>query len=592
MIDLSRLRVQVRTAGAPAVEAAVAPGRPVSLGGLEVLVDDASTPASGELRWSVANAGDRDVRIDAVSLVWDAGAAGDDPRLFSNGFQSWTPAHVQRLGVDTDPSRDPRPIPLVRAAFHADPGVAEPGELRSEQVAVLADGTRARLGIGFVGGATHAGTIRVRVVDGRLVAAATAWLGGATLRAGARRELHPIVVAEHDDPTTLLEQWADRTGRAEHARVDAPFLSGWCSWYHYFEHVSERDMLDNLALAQDWPFDVFQLDDGFQRAIGDWLQTNERFPSGIEGVARAIDTSGRIPGIWIAPFLAAPDSDLARAHPDWLARSPDGDAPAIGMFHEVWGGVMWQLDTTNPEVADHLAATAAALVAAGYRYLKLDFTFSASMPGRFADPTRTPAERVRAGYDAIRRGAGDDVFILGCGAPLGAVVGSVDAMRIGADVAPWWDAPADAPERQPAYEATTPATRHAFVNTCTRSFMHRRLWSNDPDCIMLRTSETRLSPAAAEGWALTVGASGGLVLVSDDLSLIDARGRRLLDTVVEMARAVDDAARAGSGPRALGLLDPDGPGGITGVAATKFTDVTTGESPAETRLVRRDEPGT
>ena len=506
MIDLSRLRVQVRTAGAPAVEAAVAPGRPVSLGGLEVLVDDASTPASGELRWSVANAGDRDVRIDAVSLVWDAGAAGDDPRLFSNGFQSWTPAHVQRLGVDTDPSRDPRPIPLVRAAFHADPGVAEPGELRSEQVAVLADGARARLGIGFVGGATHAGTIRVRVVDGRLVAAATAWLGGATLRAGARRELHPIVVAEHDDPTTLLEQWADRTGRAEHARVDAPFLSGWCSWYHYFEHVSERDMLDNLALAQDWP---------------------------------------------------------------------DGDAPAIGMFHEVWGGVMWQLDTTNPEVADHLAATAAALVAAGYRYLKLDFTFSASMPGRFADPTRTPAERVRAGYDAIRRGAGDDVFILGCGAPLGAVVGSVDAMRIGADVAPWWDAPADAPERQPAYEATTPATRHAFVNTCTRSFMHRRL-----------------CPAAAEGWALTVGASGGLVLVSDDLSLIDARGRRLLDTVVEMARAVDDAARAGSGPRALGLLDPDGPGGITGVAATKFTDVTTGESPAETRLVRRDEPGT
>jgi alpha-galactosidase len=561
VLDAPRLRVRVRPTQSPGLDAPVRTGQPTSISGLEVVVNPSH---EGELQWSVANASDRDLDLDAVALVWDGGAAGDAPRLFANGYQSWTPTRTLQLGVDVDPSRDPRSIPLVRAAFHADPGVCAPGELRSEQVAVLANGDRARVGIGFVGGASHAGTIRVRVVDDRLEIAATAWFGGATLRSGERRVLHPLVIEQHDDPSVLLERWADRTGRAERARVDSPFLSGWCSWYHYFEHVTERDIFANLALADDWPFDVFQVDDGFQRAIGDWLHTNDRFPSGVEGVANAIRASGRTAGLWIAPFLAAPDSDVATAHPEWLVRAPEGESPAIGMYHDVWGGVMWQLDTTNPEVVDHLAVTAAALVDAGYRYLKLDFTFSASMPGRFADPTRTPAERVRAGYDAIRRGAGDDVFILGCGAPLGAVVGSVDGMRIGADVAPWWDAPADA-ERQPAYEETTAATKHAYVNTCTRSFMHRRLWSNDPDCIMLRNRETRLSRESAARWAETVGASGGLVVVSDDLSLIDADGRRLLDEVLVHAREVDAAARGGSTPRALGLLDPRGPGGLTGV---------------------------
>jgi hypothetical protein len=173
------------------------------------------------------------------------------------------------------------------------------------------------------------------------------------------------------------------------------------------------------------------------------------------------------------------------------------------------------------------------------------------MPGRFRDPTRTPAERVRAGYEAIRRGAGDDVFILGCGAPVGALVGVLDGMRIGADVAPWWSAPADAEEQQPAYELTTPATQHAFVNTCNRSFMHRNLWMNDPDCVMLRTSDTRLSAPAAAAWARTVGCSGGLALVSDDLALLGAEAHALLDEIVATGRAADAAATRAALPEAV-----------------------------------------
>ncbi|HWS44230.1 MAG TPA: glycoside hydrolase family 36 protein, partial [Acidimicrobiia bacterium] len=411
----------------------------------------------------------------------------------------------------------------------------------------------------------------------------------ARLDAGTRRELHDIVVDDtDDDPSVLLERWAARAGLEEHARVDAPFIVGWCSWYHYFDAVTEKDVFENLARARAdaWPFDVFQIDDGYQRAIGDWLQTNEKFPSEIDALAAAIAAAGRTPGIWLAPFLAAPTAELTHAHPEWLARAPNDGGFAIGGYGDAWGGVMAELDTTNPEVLDHLQATASAMVSAGFRYLKLDFTYSAAMPGRYADPTRTPAERVRAGYEAIRRGAGDDVFILGCGAPLGAVVGVVDGMRIGPDVAPWWDPPPDAAEQQPAYELTTPATRHAFLGTCARSFMHRRLWSNDPDCVMLRTTATRLAPSAADAWARTVGASGGMVLVSDDPAAVEPAGRRLLDEVVADGRAADDAARRGDSPRAVGLLDPGGPRGLSGPAVSVTLDLPGGEAATTVRAIR------
>lgn len=565
------LLARVRPAGGHPVERALSgPGRsdvgPVVI---EVALD------RHELRWTVHVPGPAPVALDAVGLVWDGGPAGDDPRMFVNGYQSWSPARTMRLGVDQDPSRDPRPLPLVRAAFHADPGVARAGELRSEQVTVLATGSTVRC-IGFTGGERHAGTLRVRIVDGRIEVCAEAWLGGAMLDAGSSLALHSVAIEDGDDASVLLETWSARVGATARARVDSPFVVGWCSWYEYFEHVSERAVRDNLVLADAWPFDVFQLDDGYQRAIGDWLDTNERFPSGVAGVAAEIAASGRTPGIWLAPFLAAPDSDLARCHPEWLARAPHGEGFAIGMYNESWGGVMAELDTTRSDVLEHLATTAAALVSSGYRYLKLDFTFSAAMPGRYSDPARTPAERVRAGFDAVRRGAGDDVFVLGCGAPLGAVVGSVDAMRIGADVAPWWTAPPGRGELQPGYEATTPATRNAFVNTCTRSFMHRRLWANDPDCVMLRRDGTQLSEAAAKSWGETVGCSGGLVLVSDDLARLDAEARHELDAIVELGRAADAGARSGLPPRCVDLLDPAGPSGIAGTGGRTQVDPATG----------------
>jgi alpha-galactosidase len=312
-----------------------------------VTVNLTELSAGAPARWSVVNPGGRPVTLEAVALVFRLDGAREPLRVFRHGWQSWSTSGMGTLGVDRDPSRDAASVPLVRDLYHADPTpVAHADELRSEWVTVLADSDPrgAPILVGFDAGATHDGTIRVRRADG-IEVRLEAFLGGCILEPGGVRALHAVVVDDRPEQAIgageRLERWAARVGRHGGARVAAPYRTGWCSWYHYFHDVTEADVRANLARAADWPFDVFQLDDGFQHAIGDWLRTNPRFPSGVDGVARLIATAGRQPGLWIAPFLVAPDSEVARTHPDWLARDAGGDGPLLGMLNPPWAaGVM------------------------------------------------------------------------------------------------------------------------------------------------------------------------------------------------------------------------------------------------------------
>jgi alpha-galactosidase len=554
----------------------------VGVGSIEVGVRPDGTATWS---WTVANRGDEPASVDSVALVHRVVEPVAPVRMFRNGYQSWSPTGMATFGVDDDPSLTPGAHSLVIGMHHADPAPARAGELRSELFSVLTVGSGdAPVVLGFAGGWDHDGTFRLRDGDRGPELWAEAFLGGAVLAPGEQRALHACTVVSAPDPHAALDAWARDLQAVGAARTTAPYQVGWCSWYHYFHAVTEADVRHNLALASRWPFTVFQVDDGYQAAIGDWLRTNERFPSSLPDLAGAIAADGNTPGIWIAPFIAGPDSDIAREHDDWFARWPANGRPLLGMVNPGWGGAVHTLDTTNPDVLDHLEHVARELVDAGFPYLKLDFTYAPHLPGVYADPSRTPAQRVRAGYDAIRRGAGDGAFLLGCGAPLGACIGVVDGMRIGADVAPWWHVHGD--QWRPAgYEQGEPATVNAWRNTLTRSFLHRRLWLNDPDCVMLRTSHTALSAEAARAWALAVGVSGGMALVSDDLALLDRGSHALLDEVLELGRASDAAAADGTPARCDDLLDAATPSRLSAAGVTLAGDVDAGTAVLEQHLL-------
>ena len=124
----------------------------IGLGPLEVDLDLNDTGA----QWSLANRGDRPVRVRSVSLVFALTGASGPVRMFRNGYQSWSPSTTGVLGVDTDPSLR-ADFEFLQAVHHADQRRARPGELRSEWVTVLADGSGGGpVLFGFDGGDRHA----------------------------------------------------------------------------------------------------------------------------------------------------------------------------------------------------------------------------------------------------------------------------------------------------------------------------------------------------------------------------------------------------------------------------------------------------
>ena len=112
-------------------------------------------------------------------------------------------------------------------------------------------------------------------------------------------------------------------------------------------------------------------------------------------------------------------------------------------------------------------------------------------PAGAHDPAATRIGAYRAALDAVRAGVGPDRFILGCGALMAPSVGVFDGNRIGPDVAPFWRNLTREERAAPKPRARTPddnlSAEVAIRNTLTRSWMHGRLWANDPDCLLVRT---------------------------------------------------------------------------------------------------------
>ncbi len=369
--------------------------------------------------------------------------------------------------------------------------------------------------------------------------------------------------------TNALRRVAEAAGAAMEARgIDRPHPGGWCSWYFYFTKVTEADVLDNLDVlagdgrdGPDFGCEYVMVDDGHQAAIGDWLTTNEKFPSGMGEVARRITAEGFDAGIWWAPFLASARSQVTTEHPEWLVRDERG-RPILGLLNPGWGLTtpMRVLDTTHPAVVDHLTHVAAAIGHEwGYAIQKLDFLYAAALPGVRHDAGATRAQALRRGLEAVRAGAGEDAFLLGCGCPLGPAVGVADAMRIGADVTPSWTSLLG---RTVGRNRHGLATSHALLNTLTRSVLDGAWFLNDPDCLMVRDTDTKLTEDEVRLLATVFGMTDGMLVLSDRLDrLSPARRAMVAQTRASPAVAPRWSTSSSGSPGGAGEPPPPRPGG-------------------------------
>ncbi|WP_406331241.1 glycoside hydrolase family 36 protein [Streptomyces sp. NBC_00203] len=417
-------------------------------------------------------------------------------RVHEEGWQSWSPSGAYAL--DATPYR---PTNDNWATVCYRPGVTVPaGVFQGEGLLALDPGDGSPV---------------------RLWAAADPLRSVPSIRLeirGDRAEISadgPVKSLTGTDIQSLLADWADGLGLA----APRPAPTVWCSWYEYFTAVTEDDIHENLRAMDtlDLPIDVVQIDDGYQSALGDWLTLSGRFRSRA-GIADTIRARGRRAGIWTAPFLVDPGSELATAHPDWLVRSVDG-TPLHGGNN--WGHDLYVLDTTHPAAAAYLTEVFTTLRAEGYDYFKVDFLYAGALDGVRHDGTDALAA-YRSGIALIREAIGPDAYLLGCGAPVLPSIGLFDAMRVSPDTAPH--------RRSEADDYSQPGQDAAEFTGVGRQWQHGRLWVNDPDCLMARPAvETR------ERWAAHVEATGGLMASSDRLLSLDEWGvtttRRLLGGV-------------------------------------------------------------
>ncbi len=342
-------------------------------------------------------------------------------------------------------------------------------------------------------------------------------LEGVALGPGESLALPPVLFTDGRDATAMIEHFADLVAEEMRARVPAHVPTGWCSWYYFYNRVTEADVVGNLEdmVRHKHPAEYFQIDDGFQSYTGDWLVPNEKFPSGMKALAGKIRAAGYRPGIWLSPLVMHEDSAVLREHPEMAIHSNEGEI----FFVETWLGRCAALDCTHPQAESWLRNVVQTVVHDwGYEYLKLDaLSFAARAGDRFRYHTAgtTALQNLRRGLEIIRDAAGDETFILGCTCQWGPAIGLVDAMRVGMDVKELWE---DGPE---------PSIKHAMRTTLQRNWMHNRWWANDPDCLIVRETDTALTEPEVRFLATGIVLSGGMVVASDDLPKLGPARRAL-----------------------------------------------------------------
>jgi alpha-galactosidase len=215
--------------------------------------------------------------------------------------------------------------------------------------------------------------------------------------------------------------------------------AGWTSWFAYRDKITEADVhaaVDAIAeRLSPFGYEYVQIDDGFQRTPiglpGNWLNTNEKFPGGLQGMHDYIASHGLSPGLWTNTSFA--DSAWAAAHPKYFVRTREGK-PAQGN----WIGFV--MDGANPTTMRELVLPVyRQLKAQGWNYFKVDALRHLRYEGynshaEFYSQQAIDRVRVfRSFVQQIRDVIGRDAFLLASWGPRPELIGIIDATRLGND---------------------------------------------------------------------------------------------------------------------------------------------------------------
>jgi len=122
-----------------------------------------------------------------------------------------------------------------------------------------------------------------------------------------------------------LERVLPRTQATADQPLPKPRPVLYNSWEATEFRVNEAGQMALAEKAAALGVDRFVMDDGWfgQRkddhaGLGDWYVNQEKFPHGLKPLIDKVRALGMSFGLWVEPEMVNPDSDLYRAHPDWV----------------------------------------------------------------------------------------------------------------------------------------------------------------------------------------------------------------------------------------------------------------------------------
>lgn len=419
-----------------------------------------------------------------------------DATFYAEGWQSWSPVAAYALGQQVIRLNDPN------ADFRKNrPEWWQPNDAFHGEGLFAVEVSR--------GGPVHVFALKHGLNH---VPVVQAYVDGKNIRVMAEEGIEHTIYDGSGGLNGALRRWA--ANYAEESHVDEIEMppAVWNSWLAYFENVTDEKIMENVQeiKKRELPVDVIQLDDGYQRAWGDWLEPKPGAFSSIRDLVSRIKDRGMRTGIWIAPFHVKRDSNLFQQHPDWMLPG------VVDMSH---GGDRYILDVTNPAAAEYLYRVMSKFKEWGISYVKADFLYAGALEARRRNGMNG-FEAYQHGLGIIRDAIGEDAYLLGCGAPIFPSVGLVDGMRVSTDAMHGEDI-----ERLRGHVVKNLRDAPQFAAAMTsaaRRWMQGAFWSNDTDSFMGTPDAF-----ARVAWAGIIMNHGGLRSTSDTVREYDDWGTHI-----------------------------------------------------------------
>lgn len=445
-----------------------------------------------------------------------------DDRIFVNGFQSWTdtreyfaddkmygfhrvterymntPRQAQR-GLNRAGDYVFHKYPRRKGLFYAH-GY---GYIRRGETVFLCASLSDRSGYTFVEFDTQAQTITFEKE-----------LEGVTYTENTVLAEFCLLCGKYD---AVFDEWFANMGISP--PTNNRYTYGYTTWYNYYTNINLDIVRQDLAaLEQHGGFEIFQIDDGYQTAVGDWFSLNQqKFPCEMRDLAEMIHGKNLKAGLWLAPFAAQSSSQLFKNHPDWFVKDKNGKPYPAGPN---WN-TFYALDIYHPQVVSYLEILFDTVLQQwGFDMVKLDFLYAAAV---LPHHNKTRGEIMYDAMELVRRLTGDKL-LLACGVPMMPAFGNADFCRIGADVSlswkrSWFDG---------RENASTPNAVDAAV---FRRHLNGRAFQNDPDVFLLRDKNMHMDMQKRKIIATVNALCGNLLFCSDNVSEYTPAQKTVLNNI-------------------------------------------------------------